>query len=185
MTRLRLSMIGAGVALAASVVLAPPAQAQEPFGDGTYAVGERLAPGLYRTLGGPGCYWARSSDASGAVTSILANRFMAGGRAVVEVEATDAVLSTQGCGTWWPVVDGDMVPMTTFEQGDLLVGRDVEPGTYASEGGESCYWSRSSDASGSITSIVANHFGAGPVVVDVAAEDVVFRSEGCGTWVRQ
>ena len=69
--------------------------------------------------------------------------------------------------------------------GSASARRDIEPGVYAAEGGPTCYWSRSSDASGAIASIVANHFGAGPVVADIAAEDVVFRSEGCGTWVRQ
>ena len=189
MSRPRLAALSAVAALVATVVGAAPAQAQAqpqgPFADGTYQVGASLAPGLYRTLGGPGCYWTRSSDASGSVGSILANRYMAGGRAVVEVQATDAVFSTQRCGTWWPVVDGDMVPMATFGQGDHLVGRDIEPGTYTAGGGQTCYWARSSDASGAVTSIIANHFGAGPVVVDIAEDDVVFRSEGCGTWVQQ
>lgn len=175
-------MVGA---LVATVVTAAPAHAQEPFTDGTYQVGTTLEPGLYRTLGGEGCYWARSSDASGSVESIIANRFMAGGRAVVEVEETDAVFLTQRCGTWWPVVEGDMVPMTTFEQGDHLVGRDIEPGTYTSPGGESCYWSRSSDASGELTSIIANQLATGPAVVEIDEDDVLFTSERCGTWTKQ
>ncbi len=172
-------------AFAASVVTAAPAHAQPAFGDGTYQVGTSIEPGLYRSLGGPGCYWARSSDASGSVGSIIANRLMSGGRAVVEVEEDDAVFSTQRCGTWWPVVDGDVVPVTSFEEGDLLVGRDIEPGTYTSAGGESCYWSRSSDASGEVGAIIANQLARGPAVVDVDEDDVVFSSERCGTWTKQ
>lgn len=180
------AVAGALAATALTTVLtAAPAHAQAPFGDGTHQVGTTVAPGLYRTLGGDFCYWARSSDASGEVGSIVANRFLLGGRTVVEVEATDAVLLTQGCGTWWPVVDGDAVPATTFGQGDLLVGRDIAPGTYTSPGGQDCYWSRSSDATGELASITANRIATGPVVVDIAADDVVFRSERCGTWTRQ
>ena len=56
------------------------------------------------------------------------------------------------------------------------------PGTYETAGGPRCYWQRTTDLSVSFTSIIANHFGAGPDVVTILPTDGGFSSEGCGLW---
>lgn len=68
-------------------------------GDGTYVVGEDIAPGTYRTEGGPGCYWARLADFNGDFDSIITNGF-GDGQQVVNISANDAAFEASGCGTW-------------------------------------------------------------------------------------
>jgi len=78
---------------------APAAPIADTFGDGTYVVGEDIAPGRYRAPGSDlGCYWARLSSLDGA-HSIIANDAGSGPR-VVTILATDAAFETTGCGTW-------------------------------------------------------------------------------------
>lgn len=68
----------------------------------------------------------------------------------------------------------------TFGSGTYRVGKDIQPGTYASPGAEGCYWERT-DSSGNI---IDNNFTAGAtrVQVTILSSDYSFTSEGCGTW---
>ena len=73
-------------------------------------------------------------------------------------------------------------PKTTFGDGTYLVNTDIQPGTYKSSGTGQCYWARLSSADGSLGSIIANDISNGAAVVTIAASDVAFKSNGCGTW---
>lgn len=65
------------------------------FGDGCYIVGKDIEPGLYRS--NDGCdYWARLSDFSGELSSIIANDAFAQGQVIVEIRETDLGFETQG-----------------------------------------------------------------------------------------
>lgn len=64
--------------------------------------------------------------------------------------------------------------------GVFLVGEDIEPGTYASEGGTNCYWARLSSTSGN--DILANGLPGGPVTVTISESDAAFETSHCGEW---
>lgn len=68
------------------------------------------------------------------------------------------------------------VAANTFEgNGVYIVGDDIQPGTYKSDGGELCYWARHDKAN----DILDNHLGAGPTVVVVRATDFSLEVNGC------
>lgn len=70
--------------------------------------------------------------------------------------------------------------------GTFLVGEDIEPGTYATDGGSGmCYWARLSGLSGEFDDIITNGIPDGQGYVTIAATDVAFETTSCGTWVLQ
>lgn len=73
-------------------------------------------------------------------------------------------------------VDGD---------GTYLVGTDIQPGRWKTNGGDFCYWARLKDDSGDFDAIITNHAGAGQATVTIARTDGAFTTTGCGTWTRQ
>lgn len=67
---------------------------------------------------------------------------------------------------------------TAFRDGQHLVGRDVQPGTYrASAGGDVCYWERQDEGG----DLIDNGFGT---VATIRSSDFAFQSNRCGTWSR-
>ncbi|MDP9488472.1 MAG: hypothetical protein M3Q49_22260 [Actinomycetota bacterium] len=68
--------------------------------------------------------------------------------------------------------------------GTFLVGEDIQPGTYQTDGGGEfgCYWARLSDASGDMESIIANGNPRGPTTVTISASDGAFETSGCSDW---
>ena len=64
-----------------------------------------------------------------------------------------------------------------------LVGDDIEPGRYRSDGGPSCYWARLNDLDGGLGSIAANDLGSGQKIVQISESDAAFETRGCG-WTR-
>jgi hypothetical protein len=73
--------------------------------------------------------------------------------------------------------------VVTFGGGDLIVGADVQPGTYRTRTAQSfCYWERVSGFGGSLDEIIANGTGSGYFTVTIGAADAGFSSSGCGTW---
>ena len=166
------------------------------IGPGTTFVGPdthngQTPPGLWRTVGGDGCYWARL-DATGA---IIENEFSPGGPRYAMIEPTDGLFETQGCITWWQQSPNNAlgiglvgVPGQPFDQGDFLVKAEITPGQYVAAGSPSgCYWARTSGPHGfgSATSqVIDNNFGSGQVVVTIQPTDYGFTSTGCGTWFR-
>lgn len=74
-------------------------------------------------------------------------------------------------------------PATTIRKdGTYLIGKDLAPGTYRSEGGSSCYWERDSDLTGGIGSIISNGLGAGQQIVTILPTDKAFKTKRCGNW---
>ena len=62
-----------------------------------------------------------------------------------------------------------------FGDGTWAVGTDLEPGTYASAGGDSCYWARLSGFGGTIDDILAGYRGSARSIVTIALGDVADR----------
>ncbi|WP_350258223.1 hypothetical protein [Scrofimicrobium sp. R131] len=73
----------------------------------------------------------------------------------------------------------------TFGSGTMVVGVDIQPGTYRSDAsGSSCYWARLSGLSGTFDDIIANGLPDGQAVVTIDPSDKAFDSTRCGTWTR-
>lgn len=70
---------------------------------------------------------------------------------------------------------------TIAGDGIYIVGTDVSPGIYKSDGGESCYWARKS-LSGD--DIIDNHLGAGPSVLTIQATDGLVQISGCAPFTK-
>ncbi|MEU5434500.1 hypothetical protein AB0G73_14150 [Streptomyces sp. NPDC020719] len=73
--------------------------------------------------------------------------------------------------------------------GTYVVGKDIKPGTYRTNGPEddafpNCYWARLSGTSGEFNEIIANANTAGPTTVTISAADRAFQTTGCQTWKR-
>lgn len=65
-----------------------------------------------------------------------------------------------------------------------LVGKDITPGTYRTDGGEWCYWERKAGLSGTLGDIIANDNSVEKrqIYVSIEPSDVAFESKRCGTW---
>lgn len=69
----------------------------------------------------------------------------------------------------------------TISDGTWQVGEDIEPGTYRSPAGGSCYWERLRSPGGEgIDNIIANGLEANPTVQLEAGE--WFRAQDCDEW---
>lgn len=66
--------------------------------------------------------------------------------------------------------------------GTLVVGTDVQPGTYRTTGADFCVWERRSGVSGDIDEFLAGGVASGPTVVEILATDVAFYTGGCPEW---
>jgi hypothetical protein len=88
-----------------------------------------------------------------------------------------------------PASSAPAVPAGAIGDGVWLVGTDVQPGTYRSDGasgGQYCMWSRhSSTAGGPLDNIIASDgSSAGQMVVTIAPGDKLFRTHKCGPFVK-
>jgi hypothetical protein len=70
----------------------------------------------------------------------------------------------------------------SFGDGQYAVPQQVKPGTYATQGGENCYWARLKGFSGNLEDIAANGNPTGPARVTIARTDKGFETQGCGEW---
>lgn len=168
-----------GAVAAATLVLA----GCNVFGDGSFSVGPAITQataGTYRSSGGPNCYWQRTSDLTGSLSSIIANDLLSGPD-VVTILPTDAGFTSQGCGLWAPLpASGPRVG--AFGDGRYAIGIDIAPGTYSAPGGDNCYWEQDRDFLGQGDSILSNDLPVGPVTVALSPDAVAFKVQGCGTW---
>jgi hypothetical protein len=75
-------------------------------------------------------------------------------------------------------------PLSKFGSGTYVVGEDIKPGTYKSNG-ESGYWARLSNTDGSFDSIIANGNVTGPATVTIKPTDKAFTTSGAIVWTRR
>lgn len=165
------------------------------FGQGIHRVASPLTatqmpPGLWRSLGGPGCTWARigSGDAG-----IVGRNLVTDGPQYLQVASSDLGIAIGNCAPFWQQSGGLARPLaqpgSSFGPGDFLVGYEVAPGTYVATPppGQVCTWSVVSGWQG------LNGWGFSPdfvrgaktdetTSVIIRAGDVGFTSQGCGQW---
>lgn len=171
---------------------ATSAQAAAPkgIGNGTLIVGKDIQPGTYKAIATDedGGYWERDKDTSGSVDSILANDNVdQGDQAVVTILPTDKAFKSTGMGGW-VLANGPSLTKGKLGSGTLIVGVDIQPGTYTATVTDSTggYWERDKDTTGSDDSIVANDnvdFGD-KATVTISARDKAFKSTGFGPWTK-
>jgi hypothetical protein len=181
---MRLTAAGVRIAPVFAVLMAlcvaSPAMA---FGGGTKRVGVDISAGTYRTRTSVSdCYWERLKGFSGELKDIIANDFSSGYQ-VVTIKATDKGFNSNRCGRWSNNLSQVTRSKTKFGQGTLIVGTDIQPGTYQSSKGGSCYWARLSNFTGVLSAIIANHFGSKGLVT-IRSSDKGFQSHRCGTWTK-
>lgn len=151
------------------------------FGDGTYRVGTDMPAGLYSAAGSSLCYWARLSNFSGSLDSILANS-IGGGREIVELKPSDVGFKSTRCGTWSRFSPS---PTATMIEGTYKVGEEIQAGLWRTTTANTCYWSRLSGFSGDLDDVISNELPSGSTaLVEILPTDVGFRSSRCGTWTR-
>jgi hypothetical protein len=90
--------------------VAPLDTAGGAIGDGTWLVGEQIAPGTYRTAGPaggnrPSCYYARLSGTSGLRTDVILDARPVG-RTVITIQGNDVAFENRGCLPFERVPDG-------------------------------------------------------------------------------
>lgn len=81
-----------------------PAGPKTTFENGTWRIGQDIAPGTYRTAGDGSCYWARLSGTSGDFEDIIANG-NTDGPEVVTIEPSDVAFKSSGCGSPWTLTE--------------------------------------------------------------------------------
>ena len=80
-------------------------------------------------------------------------------------------------------------PNATIFDGVWRVGEDIQPGIYRTIPpedplGVGCSWSRLSGLSGELSDIIASEFSEDPIQVEIAVNDIAFKSQNCGTWTK-
>jgi hypothetical protein len=148
------------------------------IGAGVHEVGPfAVRPGVYVTTGDL-CSWERRGPAGDVLAADTAS-----GQVLVEVHATDATFtSSPECGTWRAFDAGPASTLPSFGAGTFVVGAQVAPGRWRSDGGDLCYWERLSGVGGGLDELVDSAGVPGPTEVVLAPTDVAFSSFGCGTW---
>jgi hypothetical protein len=152
------------------------------FEDGELHVGTDVVPGTYRVIRAPSqdpedfCYWERVSGFGGTSAETIGNSAGVGPR-VTTIEPSDAGFISQHCGTWTSDLSALPGPI---DEGVWIVGVDLQPGHYTSEGGTACVWQRLSGFGGtSDESAQIGSLGS----VEILPTDKGLSSSHCGTWL--
>ena len=84
---------------------------------------------------------------------------------------------------WRTTYDWSPDGPVTFGEGLYLIGDDIPAGTYRSSDPLTlCYWARLRAMNGETEDVITNNLARGRQVVTIAAGDVAFTSDDCGTW---
>jgi len=75
-------------------------------------------------------------------------------------------------------------PAASFGDGQYAVGKDIQPGTYKTNGADGYYWARLKGSGGSLGDIIANGNPTGAARVTIKVSDKGFESQDCGTWIK-
>jgi hypothetical protein len=113
---------------------APPPGPKTSFGDGTYAVGTDILPGVYQSAGpveGGACYWKRANT-EGTVANALTKKPQ-----TVQIAAGDTTFKSSDCQDWM-LTDGPpppqpspldvLGPLSGIIGGGALTGGGAAPG---------------------------------------------------------
>ena len=99
----------------------------------------------------------------------------------MEILPTDIGFNSTRCRRW-ELYEAPAAPAATFGDGDWVVGEQIEPGQYRSDGsGTACYWERAGGFSHDFNEIISNENATGPTVVALSPGER-FTAARCGTW---
>jgi hypothetical protein len=76
-------------------------------------------------------------------------------------------------------------PLAQFGAGTYLVGSEVAPGNYVTEGADWCYWERAKNTDGGLGAILANGNAQGHTNVTVRSSDKAFKVTGNCTFTKR
>ena len=160
--------------------------AAKAFGDGEHVVNLHISPGIYSSPGGERgqCSWRRFIGFGTGPGNNPAVRIPTG-RNIAEIETTDTVFKSYGCGGWEPFVPDDQSEaLITFERGTWAVNTEISPGTYVAKepDGRVCYWSRLSAFTGEPDDYTVSEQSVNHSITTIHSHDVGFYSQGCGIW---
>ena len=160
----------------------PPAQGSATFSNGTWLVGEEIAPGMWRAVRSRTCSWKRLSSLEGP-DEIVAG---AGSHLTVQIQSSDAAFWSEGCGWWTQILTPPSAgPSDPFGPGTWLVVEEIAPGLWQnSDSSEGCSWARLSGLDGDPSATTASGFGYSIIAIEITEIDLAFDSAGCGTWTR-
>ena len=106
---------------------------------------------------------------------------------MLDVLAGDAFVTSAGCGTWTGYL-APAQPITQLGAGSYVVGPagqgQIETGSYRTDGGADCTWSRLNAFTGDPAAVIASSDGDAATTVVVVAGDVGFSSTGCPGWTK-
>ncbi len=159
-----------------------PAPGSGTFSNGTWLVGEEIAPGIWRAIRSRTCSWKRLASIEGD-TDVVAG---SGSHLTVEIAASDAAFWSEGCGWWTQILTPPSAnPSLPFGPGTWFVGEEIAPGLWQnSDSSEGCSWARLSSLDGVPSSTSATGFGYSIITIELSESDLAFDSRGCGTWTR-
>jgi hypothetical protein len=166
----------------ASPEITPPPPGSGTFSNGTWLVGEEIAPGIWRAVRSRACTWKRLSSIEGPVENVVGS----GSYLTVELKPSDAAFSSDGCGWWSQILTPPSAsPTEPFGPGTWLVVEEIAPGLWQnSDSSEGCSWARLSRLDGEPSATTAHGSGFSVLVVEITKADYAFDSWGCGTWTR-
>ncbi len=157
------------------------------IGDGTYLVGSDIEPGIYfaESKEGGFCRWLTLSGFTGRSRDISASGIGVK-RGIVHLRPDAGGFLSLGCEEWAKVPDEfNADALTTFGEGEYIVGLHVAPGLYTSPGARAgrCLWRRLSDFTGASNETVATRNTVGKVIAEIEPGDAGFEAYRCGTWI--
>ena len=152
------------------------------FSNGTWLVGEDIAPGMWRAIRSRTCSWKRFSSIEGATDTVAGS----GSSLTVEIRPTDAAFWSEGCGWWTQILESPSgAPSDPFGPGTWLVSKEIEPGLWQnSDSSDGCRWARLAKLDGTPSANTATGSGTSIITIEITARDLAFDSWGCGTWTR-
>jgi len=152
------------------------------FSNGTWLVGEEIAPGMWRAIRSRTCAWKRFSSIEGSTDTVAGS----GSSLTVEIRPTDAAFWSEGCGWWTQILEAPSgAPGDPFGPGTWLVNKEIEPGLWQnSDSSEGCRWARLASLDGTSSAITATGSGTSIITIEIVPTDRAFDSWGCGNWTR-
>ncbi|HEY0691488.1 MAG TPA: hypothetical protein VGD71_20910 [Kribbella sp.] len=130
--------------------------------------GVAIVPGLVSGLMAAGYSQQESQDVVTISVNHFRQEFMAPSAAPIAIPAQ-------------PVT----YPLNQFGAGTYLVGSEVAPGDYVTEGADFCYWERAKNTEGTFASIIANGNPRGHTTVTIKATDKAFEVTGSCTFTKR
>jgi len=160
----------------------PPVVGSGTFSNGTWLVGEEIAPGVWRAFRPTTCSWKRLASVGGVAEDVAGS----GSYLTVEIRPFDAAFSSDDCGWWSQILTPPSAsPFDPFGPGTWLVNEEIAPGLWQnSDASEGCSWARLNKLDGEPSAITASGATDSLLTVEIVEADLAFDSTGCGTWTR-